>query len=518
VTHTAAARRRQAAARAITAAALLLATVNGAAAQRIERVGQGTPDLDRRLDAVIAGQYTVLTENRLVTRTDTLRGTVVVTGATVRIEGVILGDLVGLAGNMFLRPTGVVTGNVLNVVGGFYPSELAEIGGVVLSAPNAPYRVEQTPDLVRVIGLDRRPRFVLEGFRGLMVPSYDRVDGLTVPVGGALLLPNAATFENRLRTRLEYRTARRRLTGGAELVAEREPIRLAAGVERTTVSNELWIQPRWKNSLIYLFSGNDYFDHYEADRVYVEALVRPLAVGPLPVELGVRLQREDARSLAAANPWSLLNRSATRPNRPVDDGRIVSAIAHASTAYSGQTAIASGGALVEFGRAQMPLGWTEPATEPEAGNFGRIELFADVALAGLRNHTLEIDANFRAPLPGTADLPRQRWTHVGGGRTLYTVPIATYHGDRLAHVHTTYAIPIDAVRLPLLGPPTLDLIHVAAMAWTRQEERSLEQNIGAGVRAGFLYLRFMVNPADTGQTELGFGLTLPGRAPPWRDR
>jgi len=55
-------------------------------------------------------------------------------------------------------------------------------------------------------------------------------------------------------------------------------------------------------------------------------------------------------------------------------------------------------------------------------------------MKAIANHTLEIEANFRGPLPGTETLPLQRWTFVGGSGTLYTFDIAEFRGDRLAFV------------------------------------------------------------------------------------
>jgi hypothetical protein len=497
---------------AATCALLLLAA--RVDAQRIERAGRGTPDLDRRIDAVAGSPFVVLGGDTLIARTDTLRGTAVVAAGRVRIDGVILGDLVALGGSVFLRPSAVVTGDVLNVAGGFYPSALATVRGTVISEPNAPYRVEQDNGTIRVIGLDSRPRFETDGFRGLLLPSYDRVDALTLPIGASLLLPRARSLEPRLRGRLEYRTARERMTGSLELALENETLRVAAGAGRATMTNDEWIRPRWNNSLAYFFVGNDYFDHYEADRAWVEFVVRRPEGVSSPLQLGVRAQVEDARSLVASNPWSLFNRDETRPNRMVDDGRIVSALLDAATGYDGATAVAAAGIRVELGDARMPLTWTDPETA--AGRFGRYEAWVDLALAGFLDHALEIGADARGPLPGTDHLPRQRWTHVGGSGTIYTRPIAQFQGDRLAHVHTRYAMPIAAVRLPLLGPPTVDLIHVAAMAWSRDEPRDLEQNVGAGVRAGFLFVRYMMNPADTGETEFAVGFTLPSRPRPWQ--
>jgi hypothetical protein len=498
---------------------LLALLAHAAAAQRIELGARGEPEIDRRLADIAAGEYTVIRTNQLIGPADTLRGTIVVARATLRLEGTILGDLVGLDANLFLRPTAVVAGDVVNIAGGLYPSELATIGGDRVDEPNAPYRITVGDDVIRIDGTDARPRFEREGLGGVLVPAYDRINGLTAGAGARIVLPYVGRFDPRLRGRVEYRTARRAVTGGVELVATREPLRVAAGAERTTVTNEQWIRGPLINSLSYLVMGNDYYDQYRADRLYAEAELagrwRDVAT-----TWTARVQLEDGRTLEARNPWSLFRRDQVRPNRPVDDGRIASGILGARGEYEGETLIAAAGGRLEGGRFDRRAGAPPvDAYVPDDHAFARYEAWVDVAMAGLLNHTLRVEARAQGPLPGTDALPRQRWTFVGGDRTLYTYPIGTFHGDRLVWARTAYAIPFpEIVRLPLLGAPTLELVHTAAMAWHRDERRGVEQNIGAQLRAGFVYVRYMIDPAGVADPDLAVGLTLPPRTRPWQRR
>jgi hypothetical protein len=488
-----------------------LATIPSApaAAQRIELGARGEPELDRLIRDIGAREYTLIRENRLVPRGDTLYGTIVVVDATLRLEGTIAGDLVGIDANLFLRPSGVVTGDVINLLGGFYPSELAAVHGERINEPNAPYRLSITDEVIRFDGTDARPRLERAGLRGLLAPSYDRVDGVSLGVGAALVLPYLGRGDPRLRGHLAYRSQRGVLTGGLELAAEVADLQFAAGAERRTLTNEAWIRPRWSNSLEYLFLGLDYFDHYEADRVYAEATA---ATHARNVELTgtLRGQIEQARTLEAGNPWSLLRRDRVRPNREIDDGRILSAIAGARADYDGRTVVVNGGVDVEAGN------YTDDAGSP-AQRFVRIEAGTHITIAALANHSLSVEARAASPLGGARVLPRQRWTMVGGDRTLYTQPIGAFHGDRLAWIHTTYAIPFpEAARLPILGPPTFELIHVAAMAWTADESRDLEQNIGVRLRAGFAYVRLVIDPATDGRRRVAAGFMAPVRSLPWQ--
>jgi hypothetical protein len=172
-----------------------------------------------------------------------------------------------------------------------------------------------------------------------------------------------------------------------------------------------------------------------------------------------------------------------------------------------------------FRRAEGPLAvgdTTFDAPRFDEDGFALGQLWADLQMAALLNHTLAISGRLQAPIGGDA-LPLQRWTMVGGDRTLYTYPVGAFHGDRLAWVHTRYSIPApEVMRLPLLGPPTLDLLHVAAMAWNQAEDRDLEQSIGAQLRAGFLYVRVMADPAGVARRELAVGFIMPMRSLPWQ--
>jgi hypothetical protein len=499
--------------------ALLAVLPSSVLAQRIQLGARGEPEIDRFLAELAGREYTVIRTNQLITRNDTLTGTIVVARATIRLEGTIIGDLIGLDANVFLRPSAVVTGDVVNIAGGLYPSELATIHGTLLDAPTAPYRVTVTDDVIRIDGIDARPRFEREGLAGLLVPTYDRVNGLTARAGARVVLPYMAGFDPRLRGRLAYRTARRAVTGGVELAAERDALRLAAGAERTTLTNETWIRSPLSSSISYLVMGNDYHDHYRADRLYVEA-ERVGSSHAITTTLTARAQLEDGRTLDARNPWSLFRRDQIRPNRPMDDGTIASAILAGAGAYEGETLIAGAGALLEagsFARRDAALPPPNGAYVPDSYAFGRAEAWIDLAMAALLNHTLTVEARAQGPLPGTEALPRQRWTMVGGDRTLYTYPIGTFHGDRLFWVRSGYAIPFpEAIRLPVLGPPTLELVHVAAMAWTRDEARSIEQNVGAQLRAGFVYVRLMIDPHGATERALDVGLMFPPRSRPWQ--
>jgi hypothetical protein len=499
--------------RAAAAAVLVLAALGGAApaaAQRFELTGAGEVDLDRHIREIQAAPDIVyITENRVYSQADTLRGTIIVLQASVRFENVIIGRLVGIDASLFVRPGAVITDGVTNILGGFYPSERAEIGGTIINAPNAPYRLERDGLTWRLIGLDTRPRLELDGVRGVHVPVYDRVSGVTAGVGAALLLPRLGAADPRVRGRVHYHTQRGDLGGGVELRLDAAAYHAAVGAERTTRTNDAWMRSPIINTLTYLFFDNDYLDYYEADRAWAEFGRRLLAGEELSAGIVLRAQAERARTLAAGSPWTVLGADTIRPNRPVDEGDIVSGLLLGDVAWSAETVVLRGGAAVEFA----------PAALGGDFDFARYEAWAGWAMLALFGHTLEIDARLQGPLPGTDALPLQRWTMIGGGTTLPTFPIGAFHGDRLAFVQTVYSVPMPFLRMPFVRPTMLQFMHVAGMAWSGDETRDLEQNVGVRLQLPVLYLGVVANPADgLDRARFDFSLSIPQRAYPWESR
>jgi hypothetical protein len=486
----------------------LLAAAAPLAAQQPVVVVQGRGDADNDVflrQLVRSGEYQLISRDTLITAADTIRGTALVLRATIRLDGVVTGDLVIVDANVFLRPNARVLGTVRNIGGGFYPSELADLQGGVRNEPNAPYlvrRQEQGERLV-IVGTVRPATLVRPGFFGFAIPTYDRVDGLTLSYGSGVLLPRLERVEPVLGGRVDYRSQRGAITGGLELEIPRGATALRLGAERTTLTNEAWIREALDNSVAFLFTGRDLRDYYEADRAWVEVR-RGLETGERTSSAFVRAQLEEARALGAGSPWTVTG-TPREDNIQVDAGRISSVVAGGETEWSQRWHQVRITALVEA---------AGEVVRGEHG-FGRYLVSADWAMAGLASHTLRVIPHFQGPLPGTDSLPRQRWSFVGGSGTLYTYEVARFRGDRVAFVETRYIIPVDGVRLRILGTPDLELLHLAGMAWTADDPRELEQNVGMRIRFPLVNFRAVTNPAAwREELEFSVGANLPRRA--WR--
>ncbi len=488
-------------------ACVLLGLAGSASAQtRVSFTGRGPVELDERIEALLdAGNFTLVSSDTVLARDDTLRGPVLVLGTTLRIEGVIAGDLTIIDANVFVRPTGRITGDVANLGGGFYPSEQALVAGSVLYEPNAPYSVDRRDGELRIIGELSPSTFDPDGFRGLREPTYDRVRGLTLSAGGTFLPPRIGRVEPLIRAWAGYAFESGEPQGGGEIGVRRGGVELVGGAERTTLHNDHWIRSDIINSVSVLFQGKDYHDYYEADRFY-GALRGEWERPRRTVRAQLRAGVEDARTLTANDPWVVFGDS-VRFNRPVNDGRISSAELSLAGEWELNQVLGEIGGLVE-------------AAGTMAGGdfeFMRYSVWGDWKLHALANHTLEFEWNVRGPLPGTDSLPRQRWTYVGGSGTLYTFEIGDFPGDRLVFVETSYIVPAPQHwRIPLLGVPRLELLHHAGMAWSHENSRDFEQNVGVRINFPFVYARVVTNPRRfSDDVEFSVGLTLPERSLPW---
>ncbi len=484
---------------------LVFALAAPAVAQQVERTGRGLHDYDELLDELLAGDYTLVSENLLVANGDTLVGPVLAVGATLRVNGTIAGDLYIVDANVFLRPTASVTGRVYNLGGGYFPSEEASVAAVT-NEPLAPYELTRLPDgTLRIVGTRRRSPIVLDGFRGVRIPTYDRVDGLTVGLGAGVLTPPLGRVEPLLRGWVEYRTEPGEFTGGGELSATRGMTTIAVGAERTTATQDRWIRSDLTNSISTLWDGDDYRNYYGSDRGWVEAR-RVFEAGARATEGFLRFQVEDATARATGDPWIVWEPDSLRTNPPVPEIRISSLWAGASVSWERPRIV---------GEITLDTEFAFDVLDGER-SFNRFAVTGQTGVPGLANHTIELEWHLRGPLPGTDSLPRQRWSFVGGSGTLYTYDIAEFPGDRVVFGGLRYVMPLPAsLTLPLIGRPSLNLLHTTGAAWTAELRRAARHNFGAELRWPFFYARILVDPEDIEEPEFSVNVAFPRGSLPW---
>src|SRR5690606_36352792 len=123
---------------------------------------------------------------------------------------------------------------------------------------------------VVITGMVQSSPLVLAGFSGLLEPMYDRVNGLPLSAGASLMLPRMGSVQPIATVRGDYYSQRGDFGRLGELALERRGTALAAGFERSWLTNERWIRADISNSVGALFQGKDRRDYYAAYRAFVE--------------------------------------------------------------------------------------------------------------------------------------------------------------------------------------------------------------------------------------------------------
>lgn len=496
-----------------------VAGFDGATAQQVRLRGVGEPDFDTYLLRVVAERdYVLVSSDTTIAVGDSIDGPLLVLDARLSIAGTVLGDIVAVDANVFVRPTGRVEGDLWNLGGGLYPSDLAVVTGTVRDHPVAPYRVDREGDLLAIVGTAHESAFRPDGLYGVGLPSYDRVDGVSVPIGASALLPPLGRVRPTIAGRVVYRSERGAWDGGGFLELARGRTAVRFGAERTTATPDRWIRRDLYNSMAFLFAGNDLRDYYRSDRYY--ARIGLTRAGPeWQLEPYLLAQREDASRLRPGDPWTLFDPDSVRPNRAVVAAAVNSAIAGTAAVWERDRSRLDFAVEVEVGvpTENGPVNCT-PGLCPTLGDsaaralFEAEEGFARVTADGawvspaFADHTLRARWHLQTPLGGDA-LPLRRWSHVGGPGTLPTLADAERQGDRVVLVETGYAVPLPFA-LPILGPADIEVTHLFGGAWAEGGDDSLDQNIGARLIVSLGWVRVTTDPTDFGEdVVVDFGVT-----------
>lgn len=463
--------------------ALLAALPTSAAAQDVDFSPRADRPEERRLDRFLeTSDFRMLTRDTVVARADTVAGSLLVLEAAVRLEGRVEGDVWVVGGDLFLRPGARVGGDVAVLGGGWYASSLAEVDGEVLHRPNLLLRAVRRDGRWEIRHVaEERDVLELHGLSGFHAPLYRRVSGWTFGWGGRVQAVDAP-WQPSLEAEVRFNTEG---TGQLEGTARQfwhptGEFRFGLEAERAVRSNEAWIASDVPNSLRYLLSGEDLRDYYRSERA-------TFLVG-WPARQGwggsVSVNWEQARSLEARPLAVLFDDDAdVRPNPSVDEGKIWSL--EAALGYRRRAADR---------RLQAELR-VEAADSATAGDFsflrgqGRISWRRPGLTAG---HRLELLGIGRVDLAG--DLPRQRWSSLGGDGTLPTIGELERRGARMFFLRTTYLVPVEPLRIPVAGVPRVFLRNAVGAAWNEGADARVEDNVSAGVRFLFLEAGIAVNP------------------------
>ena len=478
------------------------------AAQSVRLAEAPRDDAERAIQRFLdRGDYQVWARDTVLARDVVVDSHVLVLEATARISGRIEGDVLVVDGDLFLRTRGRVAGDVVVLGGGFYDSDLAEIGGGVTYRPNLLIRVRPTAGDYEIFSVEaERDAFELDGTLGFHIPTYQRVDALTLGWGAIARFDGVAG-------RPDLEGSVRFLTGpGAFEGSLRNSwypssrLRLGVHGSRETRSMDRWIRSTWYNSLATLVADDDAFDYYRGTRAGVESEWRskpPPIWEDAPtwsVTFGAFWER--AKSLEARDTWAIFESpapegmpAARHPNPAVDDGdyySIVGSFEWMKRERAGRTAFGIG---LEYGidgreneSAYVPPPSSGATTRraslaSAARTVGEPEYFlmAEGRLSTRRvlpwGHAFDAFAISRVRIGG--HVPRQRYSTLGGPGTIATLPLRSMRGPELLYADAGYAVPI--LGMATLGGLDAFVRGSAGSAWGDGAEFDLLGTGSAGI-------------------------------------
>lgn len=335
---------------------------------------------------------------------------------------------------------------------------------------------------------------------GLRIPSYDRVNGLTLPWGPQLVLGEQTLELNAL---VSYRSNLGKWDPSLEgfvRAGSANEIKLYVG--RGTFTNDSWIRSDILNSAAVLFVGSDSRNYYRADRAALR-LTRTLATSAFVLTPFVAGNVERDWSTGSVtpqkSPWSFFGRKSNlkmrRPNPPVAKGRINSLLGGSgiSVARGGLDGKLDVEVEHAFKTPTFPCS-NPPAGPPTCGDapFTQTTLDSRVKFPTFGSQTFEFKGH--AVVAGGDILPPQRFAYLGGSGTLATVNLLALGGDNLLYLQGDYTVPIERIQLQYVGSPFVALRYAAGNAGIGRIP-ALIQNLGVGAGVSFFRVDYSIDPA-----------------------
>jgi hypothetical protein len=422
-----------------------------------------------------------------------------VLGRSTYLSSRVQGDVVVVGGDLFLRTGSEVSGRAVAIGGGVYRSYLGTVGGEVESFRDDNYAIAASTERYELTyegrRRDRIPLLQLAGVQGVLLPSYDRVDGLSLPVGALVTLGDRAVEVEPFVT---YRSRLGVVDPGVRLrVTPERAVRIEAEAGRSTRTNDAWMYKDLINSLVSLAFGNDARNYFRADGGTARAIAHVERPGvTLEPFVGARFEKISPIT-ASGNVYSFTGRKSldhmARPNPAVERGEIGSGLVGASLGYS-----------IGPVRAKLAAEGERSFRTPDStSSFTQITLDGTIEFPTFGAQRLRIDAHAVATAGDST--PRARYAYLGRGGTLPLLELLEQGGDQLLFVESRYQIPVARLVLPMVGSPTLHLRHLLGAAGVGSLP-SLEQQLGIGV--GISMLRFDATFDAAGERDPRYGVSV----------
>ena len=436
-------------------------------------------------------------------RDSTVTTSLLVLGRPTFVASRVNGDVVVVGADLFLRPGVDIKGRAVSLGGTVASTTLGSVGDSTLSLRDEIYDVTAEGDgrfglRYRALReLAAEPFFELPGLQGLLMPSYDRVDGLSLPVGVSFLLAHRAV---ELRPTATYRSRLGVVDPGVLLrVQPSDRLRFEARGGRDTRTNDDWIYSDLVNSLTTIFAGTDtrnYFRSEGGDARLIATIDRESYL--LEPFVGARI--EHVRPISATGDvWSLFERADTlkmrRPNPAVEKGDLRSGLVGAdlktfASSFTGHFAV----------QAEQSF-----ATPENTTNFFQVTVHGSVDFPTFGTQSLRVKVHGVTTVGD--DVPRSRYAYLGGSGSLATLDLLEEGGTSLLFVENEYLIPIEAVKLPMIGSPVLSIRDAFGGAGV-DGLPALQHEIGAGIGVSLVHLDVSRGVAGRKRTKVSLGVSL----------
>ena len=450
---------------------------------------------------LVVGRDTLLSIPRDSAITETL---IIVGTPRVTVASRVEGSVIVVGGDLFLHPGVAISGDAIAYGGGVYTTMLGTVGGRTIGYRDFTFDLAQGPSgytlAYRALTFTEYRAFELPGAYGVRLPSYDRVNGLSLPFGPRFWIDSTrfsvepiityrsdlGELDPELRSTMHLERA-----GAVQLV-----------LRRATLTNEGWIRGPFINSLGSLVLGRDVRNYWRADRAelrYRRDVERD--AGVLTPFIGVLTERAWSAPPgvgAGSGPWSIVGRKDAeegmrRPNPPVERGRISSLFVGSGADWQMDDVDLDGSSYIEYA----------PAA-PNDRRFAQATLDARVRFPALRNHRFQSEAHSVITFGDTA--PPQRFAYLGGSGTLPTRRLLSMGGDQLLYFESMYTIPIERISVKFLGSPSVALRHMIGSAGVDRLP-GFVNNVGLRVSMSLLKVDYVIDP-ESGDTSFSFGVTF----------
>jgi hypothetical protein len=437
-------------------------------------------------------------------RDSTITSTLIVLGRPTYLASRVDGDVVVIGSDLFLRPGAEITGRAVAIGGTVALTTLGHVAGGTESFRDETYDATSQPTghslaYRRLATKDPIPLLQPAGIQGLMLPSYDRVDGLSVPVG-ALLTVGDRMVE--VEASVTYRSRLGKFDPGAvvRIVPDRA-VRFEGFVGIDTRTNDSWNYSDLVNSATTFWSGSDYRNYFRSKigegRIF-GLVERPgMAFEPF---IGGRYEKVSPIT-ATGDVFSLISHKdpemehVRRPNPLVENGNIGSGLIGAQ--LHDTTGLVTSRLRVGIEQSFTTVSGTK--------NFTQFTFDGRLNFPTFGTQTL----NFRAHALATIgdSVTKTRYTYLGGGGSLPVVDLLELGGTKLFFLESRYMIPIEKIVLPVVGSPAVSLVHFMGSAGVRSLP-SLEQEIGIGLALSILRLDFVTDVSRSRGSKFNAGISL----------